>query len=210
MPALSREEIKHYLLTRDKNLRPVLATVAYPVTRCHRDIYATLLHSIVAQQLSIKAAATIHARVLDLFPAKYPAPELLQRISLPRLRAAGLSRQKATYLRNIARFALEEGMDYALLSKLSDAQIIAYLTQINGVGKWTVEMLLMFALNRKDVFSVDDIGIQNAMRRLYRIDASGKALHAKMLTIAERWRPYRTVVCRYLWQWKAQNYSVRD
>jgi len=209
MPAPSRDQIKQHLLLRDKKLRPVIATVEFPVTKRNRDIYATLLHSIVAQQLSIQAANTIHARVLALFPAQYPQPALLQRMPLPRLRAAGLSRQKATYLRNIARFALNNGMEYQMLARQSDAQIIAYLTQINGVGQWTVEMLLMFAFNRKDVFAVDDVGIQNAMRRLYRLDATGKALRLQMLTIAERWRPYRSVVCKYLWQWKALDYARR-
>lgn len=209
MPSLNRDQIKHYLLARDKQLRPMLAAVEFPVVRGNRDIYASLLRAIVSQQLSVKAANTIHARVMALFPDEYPDPELLRRMSLPRLRAAGLSRQKAGYLKDIARFALDGGMDYAMLSKLRDAQIIEHLTQINGVGKWTVEMLLMFSFNRKDVFAVDDVGIQNAMRRLYGLDLEKKALRMKMLDIAESWRPYRTVVCRYLWQWKTLNYSQR-
>jgi DNA-3-methyladenine glycosylase II len=210
MPAVSHEVIKQHLLAQDNKLHPVLAQVEYPVMRGNRDIYASLLRAIVSQQLSVKAADTIHARLLNLFPEQYPQPELLRRMSLPRLRAAGLSRQKAEYLKDIARVALQGGMEYALLAKQSDAQIIDQLTQIHGVGKWTVEMLLMFSFNRKDVFAVDDVGIQNAMRQLYRLDLDGKALRAKMLTIAERWRPYRTVVCQYLWKWKEGNYSQRN
>lgn len=210
MPAASRERIMQHLLAQDKKLHPVLATVEFPVFKRKRDIYAALLHSVVSQQLSVKAADTIHTRVLELFDGKYPHPKLLARMPLPRLRAAGLSRQKAGYLKDIARFELAGGMDYTKLAKLSDAQIIEKLTQINGVGKWTVEMLLMFTFNRMDVFAVDDVGIQNAMRRLYRINTDGKELRANMLRIAERWRPYRTVVCRYLWQWKANDYIVEN
>ncbi len=208
MSSPSRDSIKRYLVSQDKKLYPVIAAVKYPVFKRNQDIYAALLHSIVSQQLSVKAADTIHARVLHLFPGNYPEPELLRRMSLPRLRAAGLSRQKATYLKAIANFALQEGMDYASLAKYSDEKIVEHLTQINGVGRWTVEMLLMFAFNRKDVFAVDDVGIQNAMRRLYKLDQAGRELKTTMLTIAEHWRPYRTVVCRYLWRWKAANYSV--
>lgn len=203
MSSPNRDTIKQYLVSRDKKLKPVLATLTYPTFKRNQDIYAALLQSIVSQQLSVKAADTIHARVLALFPDNYPQPELLRRMSLPRLRNAGLSRQKATYLKAIASFALEEGMDYARLAKYSDEKMIEYLTQINGVGKWKVEMLLMFVFNRKDGFAVDDVGIQKAMRRLYKIDQEGRELKTTMLTIAERWRPYRTVVCRYLWRWKA-------
>lgn len=203
MPSRNREAIKQYLITCDKKLTPLVESIAFPTQKRNRDIYAVLLHSIVSQQLSVKAADTIHGRFLQLFPDQYPHPALLQKIPLLRLRAAGLSRQKAGYLKNIASFSQQYDLSYAALTKQSDADIIEHLTQIKGVGKWTVEMLLMFSLNRNDVFSVDDLGIQNAMRRLYRIDKDGKELRLKMQTIAERWRPYRTVVCKYLWRWRS-------
>lgn len=206
MPALNKEQIKQYLLERDCKLSPVITSVAYPVARRNRDIYQALLHSIVAQQLSVKAAGTIHARVLNLFPLNDAQPELLMRMPLSRLRGAGLSKQKAGYFKAIAKFAREGGLTYDVLSSQSDAALIEYLTQIHGVGQWTVEMLLMFTFNRKDVFPIGDVGIQNAMRRLYRLDEGGKAFKQKLRVIAERWRPYRSIVCRYLWQWKATGY----
>lgn len=202
MPPPSREQIKQYLIKRDKTLRPLITQLQFPVARRNRDVYATLLRSIISQQLSIKAANSIHARVLDLFDEGYPTPEVLCRMPMRRLRGAGLSRQKVDYLRAIARFALEEGMDYATLAKYSDTKIIEHLTRIHGVGRWTVEMLLMFSFQRRDVFAVDDLGIQNAMRDLYDLDHRGKTLKQSMLTIAEAWRPYRAIVCKYLWQWK--------
>jgi DNA-3-methyladenine glycosylase II len=206
MPPRRHEEIKQYLLKQDRKLRPLLSQIAFPTARRNPDVYATLLHSIIAQQLSVKAADTIHARVLNLFPDGYPEPELLRKMPVARLRAAGLSRQKTEYLKSIARFAMEDGMVYADLAKCTNAQLIEHLTQIHGVGRWTVEMLLIFSFNRRDVFSVDDVGIQNAMQRLYLIEKSGKALKTAMLDIAEHWRPYRAVVCKYLWRWKALNY----
>ncbi|MBI3562347.1 MAG: DNA-3-methyladenine glycosylase 2 family protein [Gammaproteobacteria bacterium] len=202
MPTPSRDYIKRYLIARDKKLTPLIESIAFPTARRNRDIYAVLLRSIISQQLSGKAADTIHARFLQLFPAQYPHPELLRKIPLTRLRRAGLSRQKAGYLKNIAKFSQDDDLSYAVLTRQSDAALIEHLTQIKGVGTWTVEMLLMFSLNRRDVFAVDDLGIQNAMRRLYRIDKQGKALRLTMQSIAERWRPYRTVVCKYLWQWR--------
>jgi DNA-3-methyladenine glycosylase II len=202
MPPYSREQIKQYLVKRDRRLRPLIAQLEFPVARRNRDVYATLLRSIISQQLSIKAAHSIHARVYALFADGYPAPEVLYRMHTRRLRAAGLSRQKIDYLKAVACFALEQGMDYATLAKYSDTEIIEHLTQIRGVGRWTVEMLLMFSFQRRDVFAVDDVGIQNAMRGLYGLEHNGKILKRNMLTIAEAWRPYRSIVCKYLWQWK--------
>jgi len=202
MPPPSKEEIKRYLTRRDRRLRPLITQLEFPVARRNRDVYATLLRSIISQQLSVKAASTIHGRVLELFPGRYPEPALLAGMSMTRLRAAGLSRQKADYLKAIARFAMDEGMDYAGLAKLSDTQIIEYLTQIHGVGRWTVEMLLIFSFQRRDVFALDDVGIQNGMRHLYSLNDRGAALRQSMLTIAERWRPYRAIVSKYLWRWK--------
>ena len=196
-------------MKRDRKLRPLITQIAFPVARRNRDIYATLLHSVIAQQLSIKAADTIHARVTALFPENYPEPELLKRMSISRLRAAGLSRQKADYLKAIARYAMAGGMEYARLVKCTDTEIIERLTQIHGVGRWTVEMLLMFTFNRRDVFSVDDVGIQNSMRSLYKLEQRGSPLKQTMLAIAEPWRPYRAIVCKYLWRWKALNYSEK-
>ncbi len=206
MPPRRYEEIKQYLIQQDRKLHPLISQIAFPVARRNQDIYATLLHSIIAQQLSVKAADTIHARVLALFPEKYPEPTLLRRMPVARLQAAGLSRQKVDYLKAIAQFALEPGMHYPTLTKYTDEQIISHLTQIHGVGRWTVEMLLIFAFNRKDVFSVNDVGIQNAMQQLYGIKHSGRALKQSMLRIAEHWRPYRGIVCKYLWRWKSLRY----
>ncbi|WP_455206393.1 DNA-3-methyladenine glycosylase family protein [Kaarinaea lacus] len=198
------ESIKLYLVDSDKQLRPVIDACQFPRSRKNTDIYLALLSSIVSQQLSVKAADTIYNRFLDLFDNQYPDPKSISRARLQYLQKAGLSRQKATYIKNVAAFALQDdGLNYHQLKKRPDEELIDHLTQIKGVGRWTVEMLLMFAFDRKDVFSADDLGIQQAMKRLYQLNSSGRELKIHMHAIAENWRPYRTIVCKYLWQWKS-------
>ncbi len=164
------------------------------------DLYFKLLGSIVSQQLSTKVAATIFRRFTDLFPENYPLPELVLATPDETLRAAGLSFQKIGYIRNVATFAAAGNLEHATIDAMEDEDLIKHLTQIKGVGRWTVEMLLMFALERPDVFPVDDLGIQNAMKRHYGLEESGKPLRMRMQEIAENWRPYRTIASKYLWQ----------
>jgi DNA-3-methyladenine glycosylase II len=103
----------------------------------------------------------------------------------------------------VARFVVDEKLTDAKLRKMEDADILTYLTQIKGVGRWTVEMLLMFYLGREDVFALDDLGLQQAMNKLYKLDpADKKTYRAKLLSLSARWSPYRTHACRYLWMWK--------
>ncbi|WP_299986371.1 DNA-3-methyladenine glycosylase 2 family protein [uncultured Pontibacter sp.] len=164
------------------------------------DIYFRLLSAIVSQQLSTKAAATIFGRFKELFPDNYPHPHLVLETPDETLRGAGLSFQKIGYVRNVASFAQGGNLEHALIDAMEDDALIQHLTQIKGIGRWTVEMLLMFALERPDVMPVDDLGIQNAMKRQYNLNETGKELKARMLEIAEKWRPYRTIACKHLWQ----------
>jgi len=207
MPPVSREEIKAYLIKRDRRLQALIRRFDYPVAGRKRDVYATLLHSIISQQLSVKAADTILSRVHALFPEHYPTPGLLAAIPASQLRAAGVSRPKIEYLKAVARFALDGGLEYEILRRRTDEEIIEHLTRIRGVGVWTVEMLLIFSFHRHDVFAVGDIGIQNAMIRLYDLREKGRELSSTMRDIAENWRPYRAIVSRYLWQWKGSGYA---
>ncbi len=200
----SQERIKTYLVESDSRLKPVIDACQFPRSKKNTDIYLALLSSIVSQQLSLKAADTIYNRLLDMFDDRYPAPERIIRTRLQRLQKAGLSRQKANYVKNVAGFALQgDGLNYHQLKKRSDEELIEHLTQIKGVGRWTVEMLLMFAFDRKDVFSSDDLGIQQAMKWLYQMEGGGRELKLQMHAVAENWRPYRSIVCKYLWQWKS-------
>ncbi|WP_317127204.1 DNA-3-methyladenine glycosylase family protein [Hymenobacter perfusus] len=167
----------------------------------HEDLYLALLRAIVSQQISTKAAAAIWRKVQALFqPDGYPEPAALLLLTEEDLRTAGISRQKAGYLRAIAEFAQRDQLDHAHLSQLSDDEFTQHLTQIKGVGRWTAQMLQMFALDQPDVFPEGDLGIQNAMRRHYGLQETGRALLRRMTELAEPWRPYRTLASKYLWQ----------
>lgn len=186
-------------LSKDARLAEIIKTIKLPELNPNADVYAALTRSIVSQQLSTKAAATIYARFLDLFDNRYPNIEAVLSLSIDELRAVGLSRQKASYIQNVATFFQHKAsVDW---SKLSDDEIIEQLTEIKGVGQWTVEMILMFTLNRLDVLPLDDLAIRTRMVQLYEISTTGRALKPELTEIAESWRPYRSVACRYLWAW---------
>lgn len=191
-----------YLAQRDVRLARILTGPPFKA-RGRSELFLDLLESIMSQQLSWKAAMTIHGRFCRLFPAQRPTPRRLLKLTLEQLRAVGVSRQKAGYLHNVARFFLEHDLCHANLQKLDDAAILALLTQIKGVGRWTVEMILMFSLRRPDVFPVDDLGIQLAIKQLYGLRTSGARLRKRMEALAEVWRPHRTLASRYLWRWRS-------
>jgi len=189
-------------LNEDPKLAKLLLSIPLKEPQVERDIYLVLLRSIVGQQLSTKAAATIWLRFLKIFPERYPEPNVVLRADLEMLRNCGLSYQKAGYIRNIASFSLNEDLSDKFLSKMNDSEILAYVSQIKGVGKWTVEMILMFALGREDVFPVDDLVVRNGMIKLYGISSTGKLQKAELERIAKRWSPYRSYACMLLWDWK--------
>lgn len=192
-------------LAQDAKLAPLLTMIELPEwPEQQTDVYATLLDSITSQQLSVKAAATIHQRFLDLFEDHYPDPNILIDLSPETLRQVGLSGQKSQYLRNTAAFFLENNLMQYNWRQHTEEEIVHLLTQIKGVGRWTVEMILMFSLHFPDVFPIDDLGIQQAIIKLYEInpDLKGKPLRKIMTEIAEPWRPYRSYASRYLWKWK--------
>ncbi len=189
-------------LKKDNQLKEVIQTTNLAPLTPSGNVYFDLLESIVSQQLSVTVADTIFKRFCALFPGTDPSPEVLKTMDINTLRTAGLSNQKAAYLKNVAAFTLENDLENYSWNDLADAEIISFLTQIKGVGQWTAEMILIFTLNRPDIFPADDLGIQQAMARLYSISESGKDLRKKMISISEPWRPYRTIACRYLWRWK--------
>jgi DNA-3-methyladenine glycosylase II len=190
-------------LKKDKALKKVIDQVGILKQKKDLDLYLSLLRAIVGQQLSIKAAATIWGRFLQLFKEGYPEPRLLLRLKDDKLRSVGLSYQKAGYLKNIATFSIEKTLDYKKLKPKKDEELIEYLVEIKGVGRWTVEMILMFNLNREDIFPKDDLGIQNGIKSLYQLNSETKKdLFKEMDLVAEKWRPYRTLACMYIWRHK--------
>lgn len=190
-------------LEKDKKLKKLMAGHENFRLSRQKDIVYYLVASIMSQQLSAKAAGTIRQRFLDLFNGRVPLPEEIIATPVEVLRGVGLSNAKASYVHNVAHFAIEQGFDHRKLRKMNDEEAIGYFTQIKGVGRWTAEMLLMFALGREDVFSPDDIGIQNAMVHIYKLDNSDKkAFRSELLRISKTWSPYRTYACLHLWHWK--------
>lgn len=167
-----------------------------------KGVYQDLLSSIISQQLSSKVASVITDRFLSLFPDRLPHSHRLLEMDIDTLRTAGLSRQKAAYLLNVAEFFQRENIEEKDWSDMDNDEIIRYLTQIKGVGKWTVEMILMFSLSRPDVLPLDDLGIRTAIIELYGVTETGKAVHQRMVEIAAAWQPYRSYACLYLWRHK--------
>lgn len=158
----------------------------------------SLTRAIASQQLSTKAAATIHGRFLALYPDGPPSAAQLLATEDDRLRQVGLSRPKIRYLKDLAQH-IEAGLpDLDRLAAQSDQEIIQTLTQIKGIGPWTVQMLLIFRLQRPDVLPVDDLGIRKAMQRLFQLDDLPKK--DRMIDLAKPWEPYRSIACWYLWR----------
>ena len=196
-----RDYITH--LSKDKKLREVLAEQDSFELKKRKNICLRLCASIMSQQLSTKVAEVIFKRFLLLFEGAEPTPQQIVATPFEKLRAIGLSNAKTQYILNVAQFAIDHKLDDRRLKKMSDEEVIDLLTQIKGVGKWTVEMLLMFTLGREDIFAIDDYGIQSAIKKLYALDSSNKKeFREKMLKISAKWKPYRTYACMHLWHWK--------
>lgn len=190
-------------LSRDKKLAKVIALQERFTLAKRKQVHLQLCASIMSQQLSTKVAAVIYNRFLALFNKKNPSAADILTVTPGVLRSIGLSNAKAAYVHNVCRFFIENKLTDAGLHKMEDEEFISFISQIKGVGRWTTEMLLMFTLGREDVFAVDDLGIQQAMCKLYKIDAQDKkAMKQKMVSISNKWKPYRTYACRYLWGWK--------
>ena len=168
-----------------------------PGDRTGGSHFHALIRSIVFQQLSGKAANTIHSRFLDLYPDRNPTAAAILDTSDEKLRGAGLSRQKIGYLRDLSTRVLRAELPLDHVDTLPDAELIAHLVQVKGIGRWTAQMFLMFKLGRIDVLPELDLGIQNAIRRAYR---KKKVLPKDVLRIGAKWSPYSSIACWYLWR----------
>jgi DNA-3-methyladenine glycosylase II len=180
---------------------PVLAHLIQRVGPCRLTYrtadFAGLARSIVFQQLSGKAAATIFSR-LEAATGAPVTPRAVLKLTLPAMRALGLSAQKSSYLQDLAAKTESGEIDFARLPALDDAAVIEHLTQVKGVGVWTVQMLLIFALKRRDVLPTADLGIRTAIKRAYHLEELPQP--AEMIALAEPWRPYRSIASWYLWR----------
>jgi len=192
---------RRYLMRRD----PILGAAIKSIGACgmadrqRKDHLSALVGSIVSQQLSTKAAATIFGRVLALFPDSHiPHAAAIAAHSDEVLRSAGLSGQKVSYLRDLSARIVDGRLQLDELESLPDEEVIERLVAVKGFGRWTAEMFLMFRLHRPDVLPGGDLGIVVAIQRLYRLRKRPDA--KRVLKIGEAWRPYRSVASWYLWQ----------
>ena len=189
-------------LKKDKGLATLVKGEAYSLDK-RKNTAIRLIASIVSQQLSTKVAAIIFKRFLDIYKGKEPSMQAVIDTPFDILRGIGLSNSKVNYVQNVAQFFISQKITDKQLYAMEPEAVIELLTQIKGVGRWTVEMLLMFSLGHEDVFAVDDLGIQQAMIRLYKIKyTTKKELQTKMLKRSLAWAPYRTYACLHLWNWK--------
>jgi DNA-3-methyladenine glycosylase II len=184
---------------------PILAELIQTIGSCTLaqtaitdSLLSALVKSIIFQRISVKAAATVHGRFLALYPDRAPTAMMILQTADADLRAIGLPLAKVQYLKDLAQRTIAGLPELPELLALSDLAIIAQLTAIKGIGEWSVQMLLMFQLQRWNILPVGDVGIQLAMRDLYQLDASPKP--TQMREIAAPWAPYRTIACWYLWR----------
>ena len=195
------QRARRYLMRKD----PVLATVIRQVGPCelpnipHQPPFMALAEAIASQQLSVKAADTIFGRFCALFgPDNIPDPQRLLQLQEDAIRAAGFSRSKVVFLRDLAAHVTEKRLELERLHELEDAHVLEQLTAVKGIGQWTAEIYLMFRLQRPDVFPADDLGLVKGAQKVYGLRQ--RPTRKKLLKMAEAWRPYRSVAAWYLWR----------
>lgn len=192
------EDVLRHLRRRDPILKRVIARVGPCEMNYHPPTFHALTRAIVYQQLSGSAASTIFRRFQDRCGVRNLKPEAVMRLAEEEMRAAGLSGQKARYVRDLAEKTAAGQVRFGRHRKQSDEEVIAELTQVKGIGVWTVQMFLMFALKRPDVFPVLDLGVRNGMQKAYGLESTAK--HPEYEAIAENWRPYRSIASWYMWR----------
>jgi DNA-3-methyladenine glycosylase II len=195
------EHILH--LSKDKKLKKVIDNQPPFILQKRNKVYLRLCSSILSQQLSTTVAKVLYARFLGLYNGKEPTAKQILETPPETFRSIGFSNAKASYVHNVCRFFIENKITDAQLHQMTNEEVIELLTQIKGVGKWTVEMILMFTLGREDVFALDDLGLKQGVIKLYNLkETDKKILLKKIEKISSKWSPYRTYASRYLWNWK--------
>ncbi len=192
-----RKALNH-LKKADPVLGRIIERVGPYKIQYREPVFQTLVRSIVYQQLHGKAAATIFGRLADAAKDDPITPESILRLRPQRMRALGLSTQKMTYIRELAKLTRKGEVDFERCLALEDAAVIEHLTRVKGIGVWTVQMFLIFALRRPDVLPTGDLGIRAAIKRAYELPDLPKP--DEMQKIAALWRPYSSVACWYLWR----------
>ena len=188
-------------MSKDKKLQPLIGGYQVQPLEKRNNIYLKLCSSILSQQLSTQVARILYERFLNLYNQIEPSAEEILETPVTTLREIGFSNAKAGYVHNVCQFFIENKLTDSRLHLMSNDELIQLLTQIKGVGRWTVEMLLIFTVQREDVFTFDDLGLRQGVIKLYKItETDKKLLRQKVEKIALKWSPYRSYASLYLWQ----------
>jgi DNA-3-methyladenine glycosylase II len=187
-------------LLHDSVLRPVIETYGQCELVPHTNYYRELIESIVGQQLSVKAAASINRRFVELFNGVFPTPEQILEKSMEELRSAGLSGAKARYIQDLAAHVLAGTLTFDQFDDMTNEQIMAELLPVKGIGEWTAHMFLMFCMGRLDVLPVGDLGIRTGIMKLYGIGQLPTADEIREIANQNNWHPYESVASWYIWQ----------
>ena len=191
-----------HLRTHDPVLAQVIdSTLEVPTFTPHTNYYQSLVDSIISQQLSVKAAASIQRRFNALFgdETTIPSPDQILTSNVELLRSAGLSRPKAAYILDLAQKTIDGTIVFDHLESLDNEAVIAELTQVKGIGEWTVHMFLMFCMGRLDILPTGDLGIRNGITKLYSLPATATPDDVKRIAEKHNWRPYRSIASWYVW-----------
>lgn len=189
-----------HLSKHDAILAELILHYPQPTFSQHTNYYEELVSSIISQQLSVKAAATIAGRFKDLFGGSFPRPDQILEKDIEELRAVGLSRPKAGYIQDLAIRVNEGTVDFSTIDTLSNQEIIDELTKVKGIGVWTVHMFLLFCMNRPDVLPTGDLGIRNGIKKLYGFDHVPESKEIELLAKTNSWHPYESVASWYIWR----------
>jgi DNA-3-methyladenine glycosylase II len=188
-----------YLARVDPKLAPVIAAHGLCDIRSHRNYYRALTSEIIGQQLSVKAASSIRTRFEALFSESFPEPAAILQKSIDELRSSGLSRAKANYIRDLAQHIVDGKIQFDHLDNLTNEEVISELTDVKGIGEWTAHMFLMFCMGRADVLAPGDLGIRNAIKKLYNMKTVPTPEEVVARAKRNHWHPYETFACWYLW-----------
>ena len=187
------------ILKKDKNMKVLIKKFGRPDFNQGQDYFQSLLRSIVFQQLSGKAAQTIYERLVSLIPkTSYLCPNEILKLNKDEMRKAGLSFQKINYVRNLADYFENNSLQKKDVEEMTDEEISKELIKIKGIGQWTVDMFLMFTLNRADILPYKDLGIQKGIMKI--LNMKNLPSKKEMENCSREWRPYRTIACWYLWR----------
>ena len=184
-------------LKKDLKLRKIIEKYDLPNWQEKTDLFEDIVESIINQQLSGKAAATIFGRFKKLFKNKFPTPQQVLKVSDEKIRRCGISYPKIKYIKGLCSAIVKKELDLENLSNLKDEEVIIELTKIKGIGRWTAEMILIFSLKRSDVFSTGDLGLRTAVSKLFNVDREDKIRIEK---ISKKWSPHRSLASWFLWR----------